>query len=60
MFQDLINGAAEGEKKKDLAMAKLDSLKALLPKQKQAELEKQKKQTEAEWKQLAKYMNNTQ
>jgi len=60
MFQDLINGAAEGEKKKDLAMAKLDSLKALLPKQKQAELEKQKKQTEAEWKQLAKSMNNTQ
>lgn len=55
-----MNGAAEGEKKKDLAMAKLDALKAVLPKQKQAELEKQKKQAATEWQGLVKAMQNTQ
>lgn len=59
IFQDLMNSAEEGARKKDIAVAKLEALKAVLPKQKRAELEKQQRQAENDWKQLEAGMQNT-
>lgn len=60
LYQDLIKSAKEGEQKKNLAAEKLDALKAVLPKDKQAELDRQKQAAEADWQQLVKSMQDTQ
>jgi len=52
--------AKEGEQKKNLAKSKIDTAKSVLPKQKQAELDKQKKAAEEEWQELMEQMQNTQ
>lgn len=58
--QDLIAGLKDGEQKKNLAAAKLDSLKAVLPRERQAELERQRKQADKEFQDLVKQLQQTQ
>lgn len=56
----MISGLKDGEKKKDLASAKLDTLKAVLPRDRQAELEKQRKLADKEFQDLVKQLQQTQ
>lgn len=59
-LQELMANSKEGEKKKALAASKVDMVKAVLPKEKQAELDRQKKAAEKDWADLVKQMDNTQ
>jgi len=56
----LIAGLKDGEQKKDLAASKLDTLKAVLPKDRQVELEKQRKLADKEFQDLVKQLQQTQ
>ena len=49
----------EGQKKKDLAAARVNMAKAVLPHAKQAELEKQKKKAEKDWNDLIDLIDKT-
>ncbi|XP_041351119.1 nesprin-1-like [Gigantopelta aegis] len=53
-------GLEEGEQKKALAAARLEAIKSVLPKSKQAELEAQKKAMEKEWDSLVGNIEQTQ
>ena len=56
----MIAGLKDGEQKKDLAASKLDTLKAVLPKDRQVELEKQRKLADKEFQDLVKQLQQTQ
>ena len=58
-FQDLMQSVNEGQKKKDLAAARVNMAKAVLPHAKQAELEKQKKKAEKDWNDLVDLIDKT-
>ncbi|KAH3846187.1 muscle-specific protein 300 kDa-like isoform X2 [Dreissena polymorpha] len=58
-IKELINSAGEGEQMKNLATAKIEALKDVLPKGRQAELEEQKRQAETEWQILWNAMQET-
>lgn len=53
-------GLKEGEKKKALAASKVDTAKVVMRKDKQDELEKQKKAAEVEFQDLMTQMQTTQ
>jgi hypothetical protein len=50
----------EGKKKKDLAAAKVNLARQVLPRDKQADLEKQQKAAERDWTDLMDLMEKTQ
>ncbi|KAL3874933.1 hypothetical protein ACJMK2_037885 [Sinanodonta woodiana] len=59
-IKDLIASAKEGQQKKELAEGKVETVKGVLPRQKQAELEQQKKAADKEWAELMDVMQKTQ
>jgi len=59
-LQDLINSADNGAQKKEVAEAKIEALKAVLPQVKRGELDGQKKKAHTDWQSLVKSMQNTQ
>lgn len=52
--------AKEGEQKKNIAAQKLAALQAVLPKDRAADLEKQRRQAEQDWATLNNAMQDTQ
>lgn len=60
LFKDLLQSKNEGERKKDLAAARVNMAKSVLPHDKQAELEKQKKKAEKDWSELMDLIEKTQ
>ncbi|KAK3089086.1 hypothetical protein FSP39_000625 [Pinctada imbricata] len=59
-IKDLMASMKEGKKKKDLAASKVDAAKSVLPKDKQADLDRQKTQAEKDWEDLMDLMEQTQ
>jgi len=55
-----VANAKEGEQKKNIAAQKLAALQAVLPKDRAADLEKQRRQAEQDWATLNNAMQDTQ